>query len=138
LLIPDPKPFDHVIVPSAHPLAVNVTLSFPQTKPPPLKDGATGLKPSVIITVLDTEEGPQVFSHLAVYDPRPTFTVEVVSPLLHFKVEPEAHEELKATLAAPQTVPEPVIVGAVGKFPVFIVTEFELGETPQIFSQYAK
>lgn len=67
LVVPAPKPADHVIVPPKQPVAVNVAFSVPHTVV--LLDviaGAVGGVPVVMVTVFDTGELPHELTQVAV------------------------------------------------------------------------
>jgi hypothetical protein len=67
LLIPEPKPDDHEIVPSAQPDAVKVAFSVPQTCGLLLAIvGADGADPVFMVTALETGELPQSLIQVAV------------------------------------------------------------------------
>ena len=65
--MPTPNPADHVIVPPAHPVAVNVALSFAQTLLTLLVNtGAGGGVPVVIVTEFDADDEPHELTQVAV------------------------------------------------------------------------
>jgi hypothetical protein len=67
LLIPEPKPDDHEIVPSAQPDAVKVAFSVPQTCGLLLAIvGADGADPVFMVTAFETGELPQSLIQVAV------------------------------------------------------------------------
>jgi hypothetical protein len=135
LVVPAPNPPDHVIVPPAQPVAVNVALSVPQTVV--LLDaitGADGAGPLLIVIVFEADEVPQELTHVAVYVPIPTSFDAPVPKLPDQVIVPSAQPvAVNVALSVPQiTVLLAAITGATGAGLVPIVIEFELPEVPQL------
>jgi hypothetical protein len=59
-------PVLHFNAPIAHPLAVNVTLSVPQTSPPPVMVGAVGVCSFCIVITSELALVPHSVVHFAV------------------------------------------------------------------------
>jgi hypothetical protein len=129
-----------VIVPPVQPVAVNVALSVPHTVV--LLDaitGAVGAGPLLIVIEFEADEGPQELTHVAVYVPTPTsFDAPVPNPPDQVIVPSEQPVAVNVALSVPQiTVLLAAITGATGAGRLVIVTVFEFGLLPQIFSQNA-
>lgn len=125
-------------MPSAQPVAVSVAFSTPQTTVLlEVIAGANGAGRVVIVTVLEFALFPQIFSQYALYVPDPTVIVEVVAPVLHFNVPMAQALAVNVTVSGPQTVPPPVIVGAVGVGIFCIVIDCELPLVPHSVVHFA-
>ncbi len=140
LVVPTPKPADHVMVPPTQPVAVKVALSATHTLVTLLLNtGALGGVPVVIVTLFDAVDVPQMVVHVAVYVPAPTSFVDPVPNVPDQVIVPSVQPvAVKVAFSVPQTVVLFVaITGATGAGFVVIVTVFEFALLPQIFSQYA-
>jgi hypothetical protein len=125
----------HVTVPK-QPLAVKVALA-------PLHklllvvviDGAVGVLPVLITTGVESALSPQLLLHVAVYVPEMLTVILVpVAFVLHVTV-PAQPVAVKVALAPLHKVLLVVaIAGAAGGLPVVIVTMFDTGPAPQMFS----
>jgi hypothetical protein len=128
--------FDHLIVPSAQPVAVNGTVSLPHTCPDPEITGAAGAGLVPIVMLLDTGDTPHDVEHVAVYVPAPTCTLAPVPALLdHVIVPPVQPVAVSVTLSVPHTWPDPEITGADGAGRLVTTTFAELALLPHSFSQ---
>jgi hypothetical protein len=138
LLEPTPKPDDQVIVPPSQPVAVMVALSGTHTLVTLLlKTGAVGGVPVVIVTELEADDVPHELTHVAVYVPMPTSFVAPVPNVPDHVIVPSAQPvAVNVAFSVPQTIVLFAdITGATGAGLVVIVTVFEFGLFPQIFSQ---
>lgn len=130
----------HEIVPSLQPDAVNV--AFSPSQQIVLSDvitGAEGLFPFWIVTLPLEILVPQSVVQVAVYAPLWfTIIVEPVEPLLQ-RILPAQPSAVNVAVCASQMIGEEVFTtGGFGLSPIVIITSFDLGLIPQIFSQVAE
>lgn len=118
------EPFDHVIVPVVHPLAVKLAVSLPQIVVLfEVITGADGLSPFLISITFDALLTPHRFSHVALYVPATLATnVLPVAPVLHLIVPFVQPLAVKLAVSLPQIVSLFVeIVGVLGFVLVLIM-----------------
>jgi hypothetical protein len=138
--VPVPKPADQLIVPPSQPVAVNLAFSFAHTDDLSVANtGADGAEPVLMVIVFEADEVPQELTHVAVYVPIPTSFDAPVPKLPDHVIVPSAQPvAVNVALSVPQiTVLLAAITGATGAGRFVIVTVFEFGLLPQIFSQKA-
>jgi hypothetical protein len=101
--------------------------------------GATGVTPVTIVKVFEFPEAPHEFVQVAVYVPAPTSFVRPVVPPADQVIVPSVHPDaVKVAVSVPQiAVLLDTIDGATGVGLFVIVTAFEFGLIPQIFSHTA-
>ena len=138
-VVPVPNVPDHVIVPSAQPVAVNVALSVPQTVVLfVVITGATGDGLLPIVIVFELPEVPHEVVHVAVYVPAPTSFVVPTPPPDHVIVPPAQPVAVNVAFSVPQTsVLFDDITGALGAAPVLIVIEFDTAGVPHELTHVA-
>jgi hypothetical protein len=130
-VVPVPNVPDHVMVPPAHPVAVNLTVFVPHTSDAPDITGAAGVG-FVPIVMVTAPEGPQSLTQVAEYVPGPTSLVNPVPKVPdQVIVPPTQPEAVIVVFSFAQISLAPVNTGEGSNCLVFTTTSFEAAEVPQ-------